>query len=160
MSDTWLESWDEQEAWNQKCRGKSPPDSAVKLKLKSMIRNLTLPPAWMPRLLRASARCVAHSETCFCIPGHGHASAVSGSGSLVRSSATGADVSRRGPPVRSPPMSEHLRLEIASAIVRGRPLEPGDLRISLAGLLTAPPAADDPPPVQRPKSTQPAKRGS
>ncbi len=28
--------------------------------------------------------------------------------------------------MRSPPMSEHVRLEIASAIVRGRPPEPGE----------------------------------
>lgn len=27
-------------AWNQKCRGKSPPDSAAVLKLNSMFRNL------------------------------------------------------------------------------------------------------------------------
>jgi hypothetical protein len=40
MSESWVKNWDEQEAWNQKCRGKSTPDSAAVLKLKSMLRNL------------------------------------------------------------------------------------------------------------------------
>jgi len=40
MSESWVESWDKQMAWNQKCRGKSAPDSPAVVKLKSMFRNL------------------------------------------------------------------------------------------------------------------------
>lgn len=40
MSNSRVDSWDKQMAWNERCRGKSSPDSVVVVKLKSMIRNL------------------------------------------------------------------------------------------------------------------------
>ena len=40
MNDSWVDDWDAQQAWNERCRGKSPPDSAVIVKLKPMFRHL------------------------------------------------------------------------------------------------------------------------